>query len=211
MKKQEFLDLLRHYLRYLPSIVIEDIVQDYEEHFLMGSEKGKSEEQICVELGSPRDIADDYLRNEKYKVKSFDEINYSKSETKERWGFWKLMLVGAVCLILGFPVLGLGIGLIGGIFGLLTGIIALVFGILLTAVLLPLTLIPAISLPWFISLPPFLFDLHPITKLLFTFSMFSFGILGFILVISFIKWMFKCVEQLYISILWKIKKKRGIK
>lgn len=210
MKKQEFLDLLRHYLRSLPPVVIEDIVQDYEEHFLVGSEKGKSEEQICVELGSPRDIADDYLRNEKHKVKSFDEINYSKSKEKDGWSFWKLMLVGVACLIFAVPLLGLGIGLIGGIFGLLTGIIILVFGILLTAVLLPLTLIPAISLPCFISIPPFLLSLHPVTKLLFTFSMFSFGILGFILIISFIKWIFKCVEQLYISIMWKIKKKRGI-
>lgn len=211
MKKQEFLDLLRHYLRYLPPVVIEDIVQDYEEHFLMGCEKGKSEEQICVELGSPQDIADDYLRNEKYKVKSFDGINYSKSETKKGWSLWKLILVGAACLIFAFPLLGLGLGLLGGIFGLITGMVVLIFSMILTAVLLPLTLIPSISLPWFISLPPFLFELHPITKLLFTFSMFSFGVLGLILVISFIKWIFKSIEHLYISIMWKIKKKRGIK
>lgn len=66
MNKQEYLDLLKFYLKDLPKPVIDDIITDIGEHFEMGKETGKSEEEISSELGSPQTIADDYLENEGY-------------------------------------------------------------------------------------------------------------------------------------------------
>lgn len=63
MKKREFLDLLRYYLRSYPYNMLNDIISDYEEHFQAGIENGKTEEQICAELGSPKDISDEFLNS----------------------------------------------------------------------------------------------------------------------------------------------------
>lgn len=60
MNRDEYLDLLKLYLKDLPSDEIQDILLDYEEHFRIGISKGKTEEEISKELGSPRDISDNY-------------------------------------------------------------------------------------------------------------------------------------------------------
>lgn len=65
MKKEEFIDLLRFYLHKLPNSVINDILSDYQEHFQIAMNQGKSEEEICQELGSPKQIAKEYLDNER--------------------------------------------------------------------------------------------------------------------------------------------------
>ncbi len=67
MNKRDYLDLLRYYLRDLPGVVVNDIIYDYEEHFNAGIENGKTEEQISEELGSPDDIAKEYLNFSSYK------------------------------------------------------------------------------------------------------------------------------------------------
>lgn len=61
MNKKEYLDLLRYYLRDLPTLVVDDIIYDYSEHFSIGMEKGKTQEEISKELGSPDVIAREYL------------------------------------------------------------------------------------------------------------------------------------------------------
>ncbi|MDO4792907.1 MAG: DUF1700 domain-containing protein [Filifactor alocis] len=215
MKKQEFLDLLRHYLRSLPTTVVEDIIADYEEHFEFGYEKNKTEEQICTELGSPRDIADDYLKNERYKMKRigsgiFIDETKDTGEQKDGESWKKITLVVILCL-LAMPIFGIGIGFLGGLVGLIIGMSALVFSFILAAVLLPLTLIPGFALPWFVSVPGFVLGLHPVTRVLFTLASFTFGIMGIALIVNFIRWIVKCIVQLYISIMWRINKKRGMR
>ena len=83
MKKREFLDLLRFYLRDMPKTVTEDIISDYEEHFAIAAEKGKSEEDICKELGSPELIAKEYISGEKIHlipVDIDDEMNKDNAD-----------------------------------------------------------------------------------------------------------------------------------
>lgn len=214
MKKQEFLDLLRHYLRSLPITVVEDIIADYEEHFELGYEKGKTEEQICTELGSPRDIADDYLRNENYKMKRIGSkifIDETKETGEQRGGeSWKKLVLFVFLCLFAMPVFGIGIGFLGGLIGLIIGMMTLVFSLILAAVLLPLTLIPGFVLPW-LSVPSFVLSLHPVTRVLFTLASFTFGIMGIALIINFIRWIIKCIEQIYISIIWRINKRRGMR
>ncbi len=62
MTKTEFLQQLYNHLSSLPPAERDDIIADFEEHFQAGAECGKSEDQICAELGSPYTCALQYLR-----------------------------------------------------------------------------------------------------------------------------------------------------
>lgn len=62
MTKVEFLQQLYNHLAPLTSTERDDIISDFEEHFSIGMEIGKTEEQICNELGNPYNCALQYLR-----------------------------------------------------------------------------------------------------------------------------------------------------
>ena len=57
MNKNEYLGTLKRLLTGLSAEEIKDILYDYEEHFRIGAEEGKTEEEIAEELGSVRDTA----------------------------------------------------------------------------------------------------------------------------------------------------------
>jgi uncharacterized membrane protein len=57
LNKNEFINVLKKELSGLPKGETEDILLDYEIHFTEGVKHDKSEELICKELGSPREIA----------------------------------------------------------------------------------------------------------------------------------------------------------
>ena len=63
MTKQELLQHLNVHLQALSAAEREDILADFEEHFQAGAESGKTEEQICAELGNPYTCALQYLRS----------------------------------------------------------------------------------------------------------------------------------------------------
>ena len=60
MNKTEFLDLLRYYFRNAKKSEVEEILADYEAHFEEGKKRGRTEEAIAKELGSPKDIYESY-------------------------------------------------------------------------------------------------------------------------------------------------------
>jgi len=57
MNKQQYLEKLSKLLRKLPKEDREDIISDYEEHFAIGLEKGRTEEEISKALGNPKNVA----------------------------------------------------------------------------------------------------------------------------------------------------------
>lgn len=57
MTKDEFMKELGRSLNKLPAEEREEILQDFEEHFAIGCEEGKSEQEIAEALGSPDQIA----------------------------------------------------------------------------------------------------------------------------------------------------------
>ncbi|KOO44286.1 HAAS signaling domain-containing protein [Priestia koreensis] len=61
MGKNEFLQKLRDLLRDLPEVERQEILYDYEEHFEVGMEEGKSEAEIIRDLGDPYVIAKDLV------------------------------------------------------------------------------------------------------------------------------------------------------
>ncbi|AAK78551.1 putative membrane protein [Clostridium acetobutylicum] len=75
MSKKEFLDLLKSYLEGFGQEEKKDILYDYEEHFRIGQENGKSEDEIAKELGSPIDIANQYRE-----ANGMDKVNVYGSQ-----------------------------------------------------------------------------------------------------------------------------------
>ncbi len=57
MNKDEYIGKLTKLLRKLPKEEREDIISDYEEHFTIGMEKGRTEEEISKALGNPKTLA----------------------------------------------------------------------------------------------------------------------------------------------------------
>lgn len=62
MNKTEFLQELYNHLLPLPAAERSEIIADFEDHFQAGLERGKTEEQICAELGNPYTCALQFLR-----------------------------------------------------------------------------------------------------------------------------------------------------
>lgn len=56
MNKEEYLKKLTKLVKKLPKEDREDILSDYEEHFRIGIEKGRSEEEISKALGDPKTV-----------------------------------------------------------------------------------------------------------------------------------------------------------
>jgi hypothetical protein len=63
VNKDEFMREIGKELDKVSETERADIMYDYEEHFMIGKENGKTEEEICLELGSPKEIANNYLLN----------------------------------------------------------------------------------------------------------------------------------------------------
>lgn len=57
MNKQEFIATLQHYLSALPAEERNELLRDYEAHFIYGQQHGKSEDEIARELGDPLALA----------------------------------------------------------------------------------------------------------------------------------------------------------
>lgn len=57
MNKKEFLGRLSELIKDIPEDEKKDILFDYEEHFRIGLEKGRKEEEIAASLGDPKVIA----------------------------------------------------------------------------------------------------------------------------------------------------------
>lgn len=63
MTRQEYITALHNSLYRLSKADRDDILSDYEAHFTRGLEEGKSEEEICAQLGDPVELAAIYLEN----------------------------------------------------------------------------------------------------------------------------------------------------
>ena len=63
MNKKEFLDNLSKYLRGIPGEDEQDIISDFEEHFEMGKNEGRTEEDLSKSLGDPKALANQLKAN----------------------------------------------------------------------------------------------------------------------------------------------------
>jgi hypothetical protein len=88
MNKKDFMRAMERALNKVPEADHRDILYDYEEHFSIGKENGKTEEQICLELGNPNEIAESYNLRSKQIIsktnKLIDPNENSISEYREK-------------------------------------------------------------------------------------------------------------------------------
>lgn len=63
MTKNEFIAVMERQLIRLPKADRDDILSDYEDHFARGMAEGKTEEQVCADIGDPDELALTYLEN----------------------------------------------------------------------------------------------------------------------------------------------------
>ena len=75
MNKVEYLDVLNDYLlKYYSEEESLDILRDYEEYFLNGKLDGKTEQEIILELGSPKIIVQELRAEEKNVSKKQEKL-----------------------------------------------------------------------------------------------------------------------------------------
>lgn len=120
MNQAEYIKKLNSLLKKLPKEEREDIISDYQEHFMIGVEKGRTEEEIASALGDPSKIARQ-IRAE-YLVKRAEDKQSAGSMLEAilaaaGLGIFNLIFVALPALILLVIIVGLFI--LGGamIFG----------------------------------------------------------------------------------------------
>ncbi|MFT8322287.1 MAG: DUF1700 domain-containing protein [Bacillus sp. (in: firmicutes)] len=96
MNKDQFLKQLSADLNRLSHEERQDIIQDYEEHFLIGLEEGKTENEIAEALGSPQQIAKELLAS--YHLEKVESRATTGNMFRAIWaviglGFFNLVIV----------------------------------------------------------------------------------------------------------------------
>ena len=92
MKKIDFLNELYYYLDSLPNAERNEILEDFRAHFREGEAAGKTEEQICLELGTPFECARQYVGDEA--IQSHIDKANKKKPNKTFWTvalFWNIV------------------------------------------------------------------------------------------------------------------------
>jgi len=132
MNKNEFMSILKSSLSSMNETEKNDILYDYEEHFRIGMENGKSEDKIVEELGDPSAIGDSYYTS------SIADKAFRKPVVKNTFkvvlaaiglGFFNLVFV------LG-PYLGF-VGVILGLFGTAIGLTVAGFAYFICVIIFP--------------------------------------------------------------------------
>ena len=84
MNKIEYLSALKEALKNTDESVMQEIISDYEEHFQVGLENGKSEEQICEDLGTIDDLVEDIKEVYNTDGKEDSKQNNNQTNTNEK-------------------------------------------------------------------------------------------------------------------------------
>ena len=96
MTKDQFLKQLQAGLKKLPAEEQKDILHDYEEHFFIGMEEGKTEEEIAHSLGAPQQITKELLAT--YHLEKVENTISTGNIFRALWaviglGFFNLVIV----------------------------------------------------------------------------------------------------------------------
>ncbi len=135
MKKQIYLKTLRKELAGLPKEEIDDIIEDYKEHFETGLKKRRKEESIAKGLGKPKQVAKQ-LKAE-YHVKIAQETKKIKHVGKAIFatvslGLFNLIivlgpLIGLFAVIISLYAVVLSLG-VSGVASFVAGVLLIIAG-----------------------------------------------------------------------------------
>lgn len=117
MTEKQFLSILKRNLSGLSSMDKQEILSDYGEHFTLGKEAGKSEEDICLSLGDPALLG----KNSRAEllVEKLDEESAASNVFKAVIASFSLGFFNIVF------VLGPYLGLVGAMIGLWAGAVSI--------------------------------------------------------------------------------------
>jgi len=134
LNEQEFIRVLKSRLEgTLSAEELEDIVSDYAEHFRMGKESGRTDEELVKSLGSPEDIARElkamHLVKKAENVKSAGNIFHAVLATLGL-GLFNLVFVLAPFLLI---IVMLMVIVIVGVLFTIFGFLAILYSVLQVA------------------------------------------------------------------------------
>jgi uncharacterized membrane protein len=112
MTEKQFLKKLAKALNRVSRRERKDILADYEEHFRAGRQAGKTDQEICDQLGDPVEIAQDFVDNE------VDNSGVERPATTAAGHTLAAVLVTMLLILFNMIiVIGPFIGLVGGLIG----------------------------------------------------------------------------------------------
>lgn len=131
MNKTEFLKTLYENLDGFTEDEKREILYDYKEHFFLGKQNGKTEEDIIKELGDPLTIARQYHNKSSNKNSQsfYPNNNYTKNTNGSV--ILKVLLLIVIIILFAPAILGIFgalIGIIGGAIGIVVGGFGLILG-----------------------------------------------------------------------------------
>jgi uncharacterized membrane protein len=165
MNRNDFLNTLDRSLGNISAMDRSDILYDYQEHFTIGLSEGKTEEEICGELGDPKSIAKQYRVD--YIVKQADE---NKSAGNILRAIFAALSLGFFNLVIMLPIFGVLIAVLASLYACAIAITASGVGIFLGTLLQPV-------LPQLVNIPS-------INEGILIFSSFGLTALGLLFVIG---------------------------
>ena len=134
MNKEEYFEKLTKLLKEIPKDEREDILSDYEEHFRIGMENGRTEEELSRALGDPKTVAKQIKAEYKItKAENEPSANSIIEAVIAAAGlgliniiFVALPALGFAAIILTLFVVGLGV-IFTGILAILSPLLHLIF------------------------------------------------------------------------------------
>ena len=109
MNKEQFIKQLQTSLKKFSTEERQEIIQDYEEYFMIGLAEGKTEEEISNSLGSPSQIAKELMVS-----MHLENVEHKASAGNIMRAVWAVIGLGFFNLVI---VLGPFIALVGFVFG----------------------------------------------------------------------------------------------
>ena len=141
MNKVEFLRRLSKTLDNIPAVEKNDILFDYEEHFNIGMEAGRTEEEIAQSLGDP------------YILSKQINVNYMINKAEKTATAGNVLKAVLASVGLGFFNLVFVLGPFLGLVGVLIGIWGVSLGLTFSGIILFIATIFRPMLPFIINIP----------------------------------------------------------
>ena len=149
MNKAEYMLGLERAIIRLPRTVRDEILYDYEEHFRLGKEAGKSEEEIARELGTPEEIAAPYVENLPPPPPHYEPNMAYTAQKSDPSSFQKVVIALVIIFIncafiiptVGGLIFGLWVAFGAVCFGLFIGGIALIIASFFQPIVTPVAMI----------------------------------------------------------------------
>jgi uncharacterized membrane protein len=179
MNRIEYISRLRDALGDIPDITKDEIIYDFTEHFEVGIEQGKTEEEIAESLGDPKANAKQYRAE--YIVQ---KANNRSSGVNVFRAFFAAISLGFINLTFMFPIFA-------AVFSIIIALFAVSFSFALSGVLVLLATILKPVLPVWVSIP----DMNPLILIFGSISITSFGLLFGLGTTQFAKWFLKATAR----------------